>query len=54
MGEFQSIIDPPGEKTSGHSKWRENRSQDEEVETGDFKGGVLEEEMEKNEQKRSH
>jgi hypothetical protein len=46
-GELQSVIDPPGKKPRGHGKRRGNRSQDEEIETGDLKGKIFEEDMEK-------
>jgi hypothetical protein len=36
LSEFESIIDPPGEKTGGHCKGRRDGSQDEEVKTGDL------------------
>ena len=54
MGEFQPVIDPPGEKTGGHRKRRGDGSQDEEIETRSLKGGILEEAMEKNKERGSH
>ena len=41
LSEFESIIDPPGEKTGCHCKGRRDGSQDEEVKTGDLERKVL-------------
>ena len=45
--ELQSVVDPPGKNSRGHGKRRRDDSQDEKLETGRLKGGILEEEMEK-------
>ena len=44
---LQSIIDPPGKKPRDHGKGRGNCSQNEEVETGDLKGRIFKNKIEK-------
>ncbi len=53
-GEFESIIDPPGEKATGHCKGRGDSSEEKEGEASDLKRRVLKEEIEKNEERRGH
>jgi hypothetical protein len=47
ISELQSVIDPPGEEPSGHGKGRGDGSQNEKVETGDLKGRIFKDEVEK-------
>jgi hypothetical protein len=54
LSEFESIIDPPCEKAGSHSKGRGDGSQDQEVKTNNLKRGILEQEMEKNEERGTH
>jgi hypothetical protein len=49
LGWFQSIIDPPSEKTGDHGKGRGNGPKDEKVEAGDLKGRVFKDKIEENE-----
>jgi hypothetical protein len=53
-GELQSVIDPPGEKPCGDGEGRGNRSQNKEVDTGDLKGRIFEEEIKKDKEGRGH
>ena len=46
-GELQSIIHPPSEESRCHSKRRGDRSQNEEVETGDLEGRIFKDKIEK-------
>jgi len=54
MSEFESIINPPGQKAGGHCKGRGDGSQDEEVKTNNLERRALKEEMEKNEERGGH
>ena len=52
--DLPSIIYPPSKEPRGHSKGRSNRSQNEKVETGTFKGRFSKEEVEKDKKGGGH
>jgi len=54
IGEFQSIIDPPGEEARGHCKGRTDRPQDKKVKTHGLVSGVFKKEIEQHKERRAH